>query len=419
MINADIYTTKNQHMDIARILHTVPLFSGLEIQSLSMLTPLFEEESFPAGTKILREGEFGDSMYIIVNGQVSVTKYSEGINKEVLITNLHSGSYFGEVALIDNQPRSANINTTEDTRVLRLRKSVFEKLLLEDKTFAINFYRNCLNETIVRMRETATNLTSSKTVLDQKSTRLDQIDAELSDAKVIQDYFISQDQLTSACFEKHGIRETYIYKPYLEVGGDFLNLKSFSDDKIGFIIADVMGHGISAALATGVLRSGFTIFSKEYGENPVELMNHLNGHIYEIFTSLYATGYYALIDMESSSIKLCKGGHMHPLIWKSVLNQLQLIDLPGPGLGIIPIAQFHEMTVPVEKGDKVLFFTDGIIEQRNYEGEMFSHDRLEQSFVKFCQNNDSNIVQSIYAEFREFCHNNELQDDVTLFLLEF
>lgn len=405
-------------MDIAGILHKVPLFNGLEMQSLRALTPLFEEEIFTANSKILREGEFGDSMYIIANGQVSITKYSEG-NKEVLITKLSSGSYFGEVSLFLNQPRSANVIADEDTTVLRLKKSVFEKQLLKDKTVAINFYRNCLNETVIRMRDTATDLTSSKTVLDQKSTRLDQIDAELSNAKIIQDYFISQDQFTSECFKIHGIKQTHIYKPFLEVGGDFLNLKTFSDDKIGFIIADVMGHGISAALATGVLRSGFTIFSKEFGENPVELMSHLNGHIYEIFTSLFATGYYALVDMHSSSVKLSKGGHMHPLVWKSNLNNLLPIDLPGPGLGIIPKAQFHELTIDVGKGDKMLFFTDGIIEQRNFEGEMFSHERLEELFIKFCTTKDENIVQSIYSEFNVFCDNQELQDDVTLFLLEF
>lgn len=405
-------------MDIAQILHKVPLFSNLGIQSLSSLTSLFEEESFTSGSKILREGELGDSMYILVNGLVSVTKYSED-NKEVLITKLNSGSYFGEVSLFDNQPRSANINADEDTTVLRLKKSVFEKLLLEDKTFAINFYRNCLNETVNRIRETATNLTSSKTVLSQKSIRLDQMDAEMSNAKIIQDYFISQDQLTSECFKKHGIKQTSVYKPFLEVGGDFLSIKSFSDDKIGFMIADVMGHGISAALATGVLRSGFTIFSKEYGENPIELMNHMNGHIYEIFTSLYATGYYALLDMNSSSVMLSKGGHMHPLVWKSSLNKLLPIDFPGPGLGIIPKAQFHELKIEVEKGDKMLFFTDGIIEQRNEEGEMFTHDRLEEMFVQYCTNDDEDIVQSIYSAFNVFCNNLELQDDVTLFLLEF
>jgi serine phosphatase RsbU (regulator of sigma subunit) len=405
-------------MDIVKILQKVPLFSGLDLQLLNTLISLFEEQNFPPEAKILREGEFGDSMYIIIEGLVDVTKYNDEGN-EIFITQLSTGSYFGEVALIDNQPRSANINAKENTTVLRLRKSVFEKMLLEEKTFAINFYRNCLNETLTRMRETATNLTSSKTVLNRKSTRLDQLDADLSDAKMIQDYFISRDQLSSECIEKHGIRQTHIYKPYLEVGGDFLNLKAISEDKVGFIISDVMGHGISAALATGVLRSGFTIFSKEYGDQPITLMEKLNAHIYDIFTSLFATGYYALLDMKSSTVELCKGGHMHPMIWKSAEKNLTEVNLPGPGLGIIPKAKFETITIKVNKGDKMLFYTDGIIEQRNKEGEMFGHERLEEAYIRFCRDDDQAIVQSIYQEFNAFCDKCELQDDVTLFLLEF
>ncbi len=405
-------------MDIERILQKVSLFSGLESKSLGMLIPLFEEELHSAKIKILREGEMGDSMYIIIDGQVNITKLNED-NNEIHITFLGSGSYFGEVSLIDHQPRSANVIAETDTTVLRLKKSVFEKLLLDDKTFAINFYRNCLNETINRMRNTATNLTSSKTVLDQKSSQLDQINVELSNAKIIQDYFVGQDQLTSECFKKHNVRQSHVYQPYLDVGGDFLTLKNFSDDKVGFMIADVMGHGISAALATGVLRSGFTIFSKQYGENPIELMNKMNGHIYEIFTSLFATAYYALVDMKESKVTISKGGHMHPLVWKNSLGEMLPIDILGPGLGIIPKAQFHELVIEIEKGDKMLFYTDGIAEQRNFEGEMFSDERLEELFVNYCKKNDAQIVQSIYSDFKTFCNNNNLQDDVTLFLLEF
>ncbi len=405
-------------MDIVKILQRVPLFGGLDKEQLEALQSLFEEESCAENEKILREGEFGDSMFIIVNGIVDVTKFNEE-GEEIPITQLKSGSYFGEVALIDNQPRSANVNAAEPTDLLRLKKSMFEKLLVDNKTFAINFYRNCLNETLTRMRETATSLTSSKTVLYQKSNRLDRLHADLSDAKLIQDYFISRDQMSSECIRKHNIRQTHIYKPYLEVGGDFLNLKAISDDKVGFIISDVMGHGISAALATGVLRSGFTIFSKEFGDQPVKLMEHLNTHIYEIFTSLYATGYYALIDMRSSTVELCKGGHMHPLIWKASENKMLEIQLPGPGLGIIPKAKFEVHTLQVQKGDKMLFFTDGIVEQRNKEGEMFTQERLEESFVRFCLEGNEEIVQSIYGEFMAFCNNSEMQDDITLFLLEF
>ena len=119
-------------MDILQILHKVPLFSGLDTQSLSAIMPLFENESFPANTKVLREGEFGDSMYIILDGQVNVTKFNDDGN-EIHITKLSSGSYFGEVALIDSRPRSANINTEDKTSVFRLKKSAFEKLLVNDK----------------------------------------------------------------------------------------------------------------------------------------------------------------------------------------------------------------------------------------------------------------------------------------------
>ena len=111
-------------MDVAEILHKAPIFSGLDVQSLRSLTPLFEEESFSAKEKILREGEFGDSMYIIIDGQVTVTKSSDG-GKEILITKLGEASYFGEVALIDNQPRSANVNAEKNTTVFNVGATPF------------------------------------------------------------------------------------------------------------------------------------------------------------------------------------------------------------------------------------------------------------------------------------------------------
>ena len=275
-------------MDVLKILTRIPLFVGLSPESLAILTPFFEKETYPEGALILREGDFGDSMYLIVAGRVKVTRYGED-DKEIAISKLETGSYFGEVALIDNQPRTASVYALEETIVLRLRKRDFEKMLLKDKNLAISFYRNILKETIRRMRDTASSLTSSINVLDRQSLRLDQINADLSDAKNIQDHFISGDTLSSKCFKNHHIKRSFVYHPFMDVGGDFLSVKCISDDKTGFIIADVMGHGISAALATGVLRSGFAIFAGEHGENPSKLMDKLNVHMYEIFTSFLYT----------------------------------------------------------------------------------------------------------------------------------
>lgn len=405
-------------MDIPAILHKIPLFAGLSPDSLASLVPLFEKEIYPAGALILREGEFGDSMYLIAAGRVSVTRYGAG-DKEITISKLEGGSYFGEVALIDNQPRTASVYALEETIVLRLKKHDFETMLLKDKNLAISFYRNILKETIRRMRDTASSLTSSIDVLDRQNLRLDKINAELSDAKEIQDRFVSSETLSAQCFKKHHIKRSFIYNPFMDVGGDFLSIKTLSEDKTGFIIADVMGHGISAALATGVLRSGFAIFAREHGENPSKLMESLNIHMYEIFTSLFATAYYALIDMDKKTIRLSKAGHMHPLIWKAGKQELAEINIPGPGLGIVPGVQFHEFELQIERGDKMLFFTDGIIEQRNFDGEMFSEERLTELFSKYCSENHPHIVNALYDNFNNFYQSSQPQDDITLFLLEF
>jgi serine phosphatase RsbU (regulator of sigma subunit) len=330
-----------------------------------------------------------------------------------------SGTYFGEVALIGDHPRSANVVTGQASHILRLRKTTFDALLDTNQEFAINFYKNCLGETIARMQETASNLTVSQNVLNQKTIRLDRIDADLSDAKAIQDYFLTSEQLHHERLLAQGIRQSYIYRPFVEVGGDFLNVTSVGEQKFGIIIADVMGHGISAAMATGVLRSAFTIFSKEDGDKPARLMERLNEHIHEIFPSLFATSYYAVVDKALSEVYLTKAGHMHPLIWKESQKSFRKIEPPGPGLGILPKVQYKDVKVSVEPGDKILFFTDGITEQKNDGGEMYGQQRLEMSFSHCIHSGERHIVQELFQDLERYRGSREFMDDVTLMLLEF
>lgn len=405
-------------MNIHDILLRVPLFNGLSSGSIDMITPLFEEEIHAEGSRIIQEGEPGDSMFVIVAGKVKITKHG-GEGNEVLITRLGEGSYFGEIALINSQPRTANVIADGETTLLRLRKSVFDGLLQDNSDFAVHFYRNCLGETLARMRETATNLTVSQNVLLQTSSRLDKIDADLSNARTVQDYFLSVAELEKEGSLGSGIRQSYIYRPYLDVGGDFLNLTCLGSSKYGILIADVMGHGISAALATGVIRSAYTIFSKQSGLDPAELMSRLNDHLYEIFPNRFATGYYALIDSEQYKIRLCKAGHMHPLIWRASASALVKVNLPGLGLGIRPNMRFSEGIIDVAPGDRLLFFTDGITEQKNMQREMYGVERLESVYTESCRSGSGQIVQDIFHDLEDFKGKVEFQDDITLFLLEF
>jgi len=405
-------------MDILKILKSVPIFNGLDASLIKRIMPLLHREEYKKDAKIIEEGNIGNSMFIILQGSVRVTKYGQN-KQEVLITNMGAGSYFGELSLVDNLPRSANVTANEDSVLLSLGKYAFEKLLNENKDFAVTFYRNCMMETMSRIRETASNLTLSQNVLFQKSSRLDLIDADLIHAAKIQDYFLNTNLLKNDQPLIEGVNQSYIYKPYLEVGGDFLNIAKISDDKLGIVIADVMGHGISAALATGVMKSAFTLFVKDYGDHPVKLMTHMNAHFYDIFSTLYATGYYALIDMSGKKIRMTKAGHHHPLVWKKNDQNLITLESPGPGLGIIPDATFDEITVDIEEGDKLLFYTDGIIEQKNEQSDMYSQERLECIFKGQITKGEEKILQVIIDDLAEFSSGNEYQDDISLLLFEF
>jgi len=405
-------------MDVAKILHTIPIFSGLNTGRLDKIMPLLERQQVDADQKIIKEGSLGDAMYIILKGSVRVTKTGYD-HREVMISSMDAGSYFGELSLLDNLPRSANVTTNEQSELLRLGKENFEQLLEKNKDFAVHFYKNCMMETMARIRETASNLTLSQNVLNQKTSRLDMIDADLSNAQVIQDYFIRSTMMEDASPLIEGVKQTYIYKPFLEVGGDFINVARLDKDKLGIVIADVMGHGISAAMATGVMKSAFNLLVKEYGQHPVELMQKMNKHFYDIFTTLYATCYYALIDMEQRMISLTKAGHNHPIIWKYKQKQFVNIEAKGPGLGIIPDAKFEAYHIDIESGDKVLFFTDGIIEQRNALNEMYSLGRLNEVFQRLIMDQNTCIIQSIFEDLKAFSKGEQFQDDISLLLFEF
>ena len=119
-------------MDLTDILLKIPVFNGLKREELKDLVSLLEEESFSANATVIREGVSGDSLYIIAKGSVNIYKSAKDRQNEgMLINSLKKNQYFGELALIDNLPRSASVITKEPSLILRLRKESLDKYLQE------------------------------------------------------------------------------------------------------------------------------------------------------------------------------------------------------------------------------------------------------------------------------------------------
>lgn len=110
----------------SEVLSKFRLFAGFKDEELETLLSLSDFESFSSGETIVSEGETGHCMYVILSGLVQVTVKSPG--EPVLLATLESGDFFGELALVDDGPRSASVTAVEQTHVLQITRTVLSVL---------------------------------------------------------------------------------------------------------------------------------------------------------------------------------------------------------------------------------------------------------------------------------------------------
>jgi CRP/FNR family cyclic AMP-dependent transcriptional regulator len=122
------------------VLKKVPLFESLPEGELAHFAELTREKTYPKGSVILFENDRGDSLFLVASGQVKVVLIGED-GREVILSVLGAGSFFGEMALIDDSPRSAHVIAMEDATLLVLRREDFQARLRSSPEVAIGLLR--------------------------------------------------------------------------------------------------------------------------------------------------------------------------------------------------------------------------------------------------------------------------------------
>ena len=121
-------------------LRNVPLFAHLNLDQLDAVAAFLEEQFFLAGEVVVREGDPGDHLYVLVEGEVDAVK-DRGTPREHLLNSMQPPSYFGEIAILDRSPRSATVVASTDVRVLRLAGDRFRELILQSPEIAFEVLR--------------------------------------------------------------------------------------------------------------------------------------------------------------------------------------------------------------------------------------------------------------------------------------
>src|SRR3712207_800834 len=107
-------------------LRQVPLLADLTEEDLERLYEMAQTVSIPAGRLVLQEGDPGDSLYIVLDGELEVTKRHG--RQEVLLAVYKAGQFFGEMALLEQAPRSASVRTLRESRLLLISRAAFQKI---------------------------------------------------------------------------------------------------------------------------------------------------------------------------------------------------------------------------------------------------------------------------------------------------
>jgi len=122
------------------VLHKIPLFSKLSPGDLQRVVEVAREKSYPRNSVILFEDDPGDALYVVARGQVKVVLIGDD-GREVILSVLGEGEFFGEMSLLDDEPRSAHVIAMEDSDLLVLRREDFEGLLTTQPQIALALLR--------------------------------------------------------------------------------------------------------------------------------------------------------------------------------------------------------------------------------------------------------------------------------------
>jgi len=137
-------------MEMINMLRKVPLFAELDENELKAIAALASSTEVPKKSIVVQEFDPGNSLYVILNGEVKVSTYSID-GREVVLALLGKGSFFGEMSLLDEEPRSANVTTMQDCKFANIRRSDLVPLLLEQPLISLKL----LTETASRLRKTS------------------------------------------------------------------------------------------------------------------------------------------------------------------------------------------------------------------------------------------------------------------------
>ncbi|MHC4087043.1 MAG: SpoIIE family protein phosphatase [Planctomycetota bacterium] len=222
-----------------------------------------------------------------------------------------------------------------------------------------------------------------------------------------------------------GLDISAAYIPCFDIGGDLYSFFQLRENSMDVAIADVMGKGIPAAIMMSSFRGAMQAYVDTVGDNPAhcdkqdksdchkDIINRINKMACdECRDGEFITLFHAAIDVRDMTITYCNCGHQPTVLIRE--GQVTELEKGGVVLGVDPQAEYEIETVGLKDGDCLLFYTDGLIDAANFEGELWGKEKMLKAAKKFAEGSAGQVVKNILGYRRRFVGLASQRDDTSI-----
>lgn len=209
------------------------------------------------------------------------------------------------------------------------------------------------------------------------------------------------------------------YRAATEIGGDYFDFLPLPDGKLGLAFGDVAGHGLTSGIVMAMTKAALLV-QVRHDVSPVRVLEVLNDIVMKTAPKrMLMTFFYGVLDPETSTLRFASAGHLDPYVFRAREKKLEMLSSWGFPLGVRRREPFREFDVRFEPGDRLVLYSDGLIEALNDDGEPFGFERFEGVILSRATKGADVLKQALLESVKSFTRNRPPEDDQTLVVVSF
>lgn len=209
------------------------------------------------------------------------------------------------------------------------------------------------------------------------------------------------------------------YRAASEIGGDYFDFLTLPDDEIGIAFGDVSGHGLTSGIVMAMAKSALLV-QVGYDHSPVAVLEVLNDTVMKTAPKrMLMTFFFGVLDPVRQQLRFSSAGHHDPYVYRAKTKSIEALSAWGFPLGVKRREAFREYRVDFQSGDRLILYSDGLIEALDDDGEPYGFDRFEREIAAAGTKSADEIKKALLQSVKKFTRNRPPEDDQTLVVISF